>query len=170
ICHECLASLKLKTKTPPRLSLANNLWIGKIPEKLYALTFPEQLLVALLYPRVFVFKLYPKKVGGKRDNLQRGMRGNVSSYELNMAGIQSMLEGNLMPRPPAILASILTVTFVGQGKLPKGWLHSTFKVRQDFVGGALQCMKELNKKHYDHIVIDPERIRSLPYDGVPEEI
>ncbi|KAJ3897641.1 hypothetical protein F5879DRAFT_927674 [Lentinula edodes] len=73
ICHECLASLKLKTNTPPRLSLANNLWIGKIPEELYALTFPEQLLVALLYPHVFVFKLYPKKVGGKQDNLQWGI-------------------------------------------------------------------------------------------------
>ncbi|KAJ4500186.1 hypothetical protein C8R41DRAFT_752408, partial [Lentinula lateritia] len=169
ICTECLTALKSKADTPPPLSLANNMWTRKIPEKLQALTFPEQLLIALLYPCVFVFKLYPKKVGGKQENLQRGMRGNVSSYELNMASIQSMVEGNLMPRPPAILVSVLTVTFIGQGKLPKGWLHSTFKVRRDFVGGALLWLKEAENKHYEDIVIDSECIHCLPLDGVPEE-
>ena len=70
-----------------------------MPWQLQVLTFPEQLLVSLIYPHVFVFKLFPKRSGGVRDmsSLQRAMQGNVSSYELNMQGIASKVEGKLMP-------------------------------------------------------------------------
>lgn len=46
--------------TPPCYALANQLWIGQIPQQLQVLTFPEQLLVSLVCPHVFVFKLFPK--------------------------------------------------------------------------------------------------------------
>ncbi|KAF9234215.1 hypothetical protein BU15DRAFT_79235 [Melanogaster broomeanus] len=68
ICSLCLGHLRdAKKTTPPRLSLANGLWIGRVPWQLAVLTFAEQLLVALLYPRVFVFKLFLKKMGGTRS-------------------------------------------------------------------------------------------------------
>jgi hypothetical protein len=35
-----------------------------VPWQFQVLTFPEQLLIALLYPWVFMFKLFPKKIGG----------------------------------------------------------------------------------------------------------
>ncbi|KAI6009202.1 hypothetical protein BKA83DRAFT_4070794 [Pisolithus microcarpus] len=60
ICAGCLVELKQKVASPPRHSLANNMWIGEIPWVLKVLTFPEQLLVVLAYPRVYVFKLFPK--------------------------------------------------------------------------------------------------------------
>ena len=47
-----------------------------------------------------------------------------------MDGISSMLHGNLMPRPPAVLASVISVTFIGLGDLPKHWLRTTFRVRR----------------------------------------
>ena len=61
ICVQCLSSLQSKKNCyPPWFSLANNLWIGEVPWQLKTLTFPEQLLIALLYPWVYVFKLFPK--------------------------------------------------------------------------------------------------------------
>ncbi|KAI5989034.1 hypothetical protein EDD15DRAFT_2171905, partial [Pisolithus albus] len=153
-------------------SLANNLWLGEIPWVLKSLTFPEQLLVALAYPRVYVFKLFPKRSHGVRDvsALQRGMRGNVTTYELSIEGISDMVKGSLMPRPPAILASLITVSFIGVGTLPKKWIHAIFRVRCPAVWRALLWLKENNPKYYGKLDISPDRLQSLPEDDVPSEI
>jgi hypothetical protein len=78
-CKECFCDLQKPADKPPPYSLANNMWIGNIPWILQHLTFPEQLLIALLYLWVYVFKLFLKKVGGVWDasTLQCGMHGNV---------------------------------------------------------------------------------------------
>ncbi|EMD32190.1 hypothetical protein CERSUDRAFT_99591 [Gelatoporia subvermispora B] len=172
VCHECICVLRKTGTGPPKLSLANNLWIGQVPWQLQILTIPEQLLIALLYPRVYVFKLFPKNVGGGRntETLQRAMRGNVSTYELDVEGIASMIQGHLMPHPPALLASILSVTFIGLGDLPRRWLKSTFRVRRQAIFDALRWLQENNQKYYGSITIDPERVKSLPEDDVPTEI
>jgi hypothetical protein len=60
ICGECIKELSKTSNLPPRHSLANNLWVGPIPWELSQLTVPEQMLIALLYPRVFVYKLSNK--------------------------------------------------------------------------------------------------------------
>ena len=114
VCKDCLVELKDESKKPPTYSLANNLWIGCIPWQLQVLTFSEQLLIALLYPCVYVFKLYPKDINFRPDGsvLQSGMQGNVSMYDLDVKGVASMLQGNLMPRPPLILPSVISVTFI----------------------------------------------------------
>jgi hypothetical protein len=115
VCYECVRDLKKSTHYPPRYSLANNLWIGHVPWELSRLTVPEQMLIALLYPRVFVYKLY-NKTWNHQDTttLQRGMRGTVCTYELNMDEISTMVRGQLMPRPLEVLSSIIVVTFIGQ--------------------------------------------------------
>lgn len=173
VCRSCLPvdELKKSTKSPPRLALANQLWIGPVPWQLQILTFPEQLLVSLIFPRVFVFKLFPKRVGGVRDvsSLQRAMRGHVSSYELDSQGIMSMVEGKLMPRPPVILATLISVTFIGLGTLPKDWIHSTFRVRRQVVFDALSWLKQNNPTYYGDIEISTSRIQDLPGDDVPDE-
>jgi len=139
---------------------------------LQVLTFPEQLLIALLYPRVYVFKLFPKRQRGahKMESMQRAIRGNVSTYELNSEGIASMVEGNLMPRPPAILASLISVTFIAIGEMPQNWLHSTFRVRRKVVWDALHWLQDNNPKYYRNIQISSSRIGALPENDVPEEI
>jgi len=102
---------------PPRYSLANGLWIGEIPWELQRLTFPEQMLIALLYPRVYVFKLFTKSIHQPGYSaLQRGMRGTVSTYKLDTDAIASMVQGNLMPRFTAMLSEIISITFIGTGK------------------------------------------------------
>ncbi|GLB44644.1 putative G-quadruplex DNA unwinding [Lyophyllum shimeji] len=171
LCRKCAEDLAEDADHPPQFSLANNLWIGKVPWQLEVLTFPEQLLIALLYPRVYVFKLFPKAYGPRDPStLQRGMRGTVTSFDLDMDGIASMIAGNMMPRPLSVLPSIISVTFIGLGDLPKRWLRNTFRVRRQFVFEALRWQKEHNTKYYGNIEIDAERIRSLPEDDVPIEI
>jgi hypothetical protein len=85
--------------------------------------------IAQIYPRVFVFKLFPKQLHGAPEaTLQRAMRGTVSSYEMDVPGIAAMTEGKLMPRPVAILASVISVTLIGHRTPQKQWLHNTFRV------------------------------------------
>ncbi|PSS32096.1 hypothetical protein PHLCEN_2v2137 [Hermanssonia centrifuga] len=172
VCKACLDHLERIEHGPPPLSLANDLWIGPIPWELQVLTVPEQLLVALLYPRVYVFKLFPKDKDfrPKDDTLQHGMRGNVSTYEQDIDGVAAMVEGHLMPRPVEILSRVLTITYIGRGQLLKHSLHSTFRVRREVVKRALLWLKTNNPKYYGDIQIDEERLGSLPDDDVPSEI
>ena len=60
MCGPCMQELNKSHDVPPKFALANRMWIGKVPWELQVLTFPEQLLIAWLYPRVYVFKLFPK--------------------------------------------------------------------------------------------------------------
>ena len=98
ICRTCDDSLSNeKTQKPPWISLANGLWLGEVPIELKRLTLPERLLIARYFPRVYVFKLFPKKVNGKRDmtTLQSGFQGNVCSYEQNLEDVASIGQGRL---------------------------------------------------------------------------
>ncbi|KAF8510321.1 hypothetical protein JB92DRAFT_2728314, partial [Gautieria morchelliformis] len=111
----------------PALALANKMWIGNVPLKLCRLTIPEQLLIAFHYPRCFVFKLFPKNASPQDpDMIRRGMSGNITTYKLNMPDIVEMLKGNLMPRRPQVLASVIAIMFIGLGRVPKHWLKKTF--------------------------------------------
>ena len=107
---------------------------------------------------------------GGLSNLQQAMRGNVSTYQMNMDAIASMIEGKMMPRPPSILASLITITFVAAGKIPKSWLHTTFRVWHAVVMVALLWLKHNNAKYYGDVEISPARLAHLPEDDVPEEI
>ena len=171
VCGSCRTELGKERSLPPKFSLANNLWIGRVPWELKKLTFPEQLLIAHLYPRVFVFKLYPKSgYTPGPATLQRGMRGTVSTYDLNVDAVTAMLDGKLMPRPLTILSSLISVTYIDVGKLPKNWLHSTFRVRRDAVASALAWLKTNNPKYYGNIMISTDALKRLPDDDVPDEI
>ncbi|THG93643.1 hypothetical protein EW026_g7647 [Hermanssonia centrifuga] len=172
VCSDCMKSLKSSNEAPPSLSLANNLWIGRVPWELQVLTVPEQLLIALVYPRVFVFKLYPKDKDFRPNqaSLQSGMRGNVSTFEQDIEGIAHMVDGRLMPRRMEILSSIITVTYIGKGTLAKHSLHSTFRVRRGAIRAALHWLKVNNTRYYGHIQIDEETLRTIPEDDVPDEI
>ncbi|EKM53754.1 uncharacterized protein PHACADRAFT_198176 [Phanerochaete carnosa HHB-10118-sp] len=82
-----------------------------------------------------------------------------------------MLEGDLLPRKPSILASIISVTFIGLGDLPKSWLRSMFRVRRQVVVlNALQWLKANNSRYYGDIKICDERLAELPEDDVPVEV
>ena len=87
-----------------------------------------------------------------------------------MDSVALMLEGDLMPRPPEILASIITITFIGVGDLPKRSLWNTFRVRRHVIAEALQWLKENNQKYYGKIQLDQQRLGALPEEDIPQEI
>ena len=73
VCQDCLSELSQShINTPPKDSLANDLWTGNVPWELDILTLPERLLISLHFTRVYVIKLQPwwkassksKKKGG----------------------------------------------------------------------------------------------------------
>lgn len=173
ICGDCLRSLRRESASgPPPMSLANDMWIGKTPWELQTLTFPEQLLIALLYPRVYVFKLFPKSRNFRPQDemLQRAMRGNVTTYALDVTGATAMTNGQLMPRPLATLSTVLSIVFIGRGSLPKRWLQNMFRVRRNVVRRALLWLKAHNPKYYGALEINAAQLEALPEDDVPDEI
>lgn len=115
-------------------------------------------------------KLFPKSGGGSADGLQRGMRGNVSTYELNVDAMAAMVKGRLMPCPPVVLSALIAITYIGAGRIPKNWIHSTFRVRRYHVARALGWLRVNNPKYYGEVVISQQQLDRLPEDDVPEEI
>ncbi|KAF7328015.1 ATP-dependent DNA helicase [Mycena kentingensis (nom. inval.)] len=169
-CKACLAKLRLWQR--PALSLANNMWIGRVPFALSALTFAERLLVALYLPAAYVVKLYPRRRGRTswdEESIQKGMKGNVSTYRLPSSQIADMVAGNIMPRPAVVLAATVSVTFVGGGKTPLTVLPGLFCVRRGRVLQALRWLRA-NNRLYECVEISDSRLAELPEDGVPEEI
>ena len=169
MCLECIRPLE--RRTVPKLSLANNLWIGEIPSVLTGLTIPEQLLIARHYPRCYIFKLYPRDVDSHipLDQLYTGMAGNASLFELNTQEVVEMIKGQRMPSSVQSLASIIAITYVGSKFLPKDWLKKTFRVRREVVYEALVWLQSHNPIYAD-IKIDENRMRELPEDNVPDEL
>jgi hypothetical protein len=80
-----------------------------------------------------------------------------------------MVSGNLMPRPPSVLASLITITFISRFPLPAKWLKGTFRVRRAHVRAALHWLKD-NNPYYSEIQIDDNRLADLPEDDVPHEL
>jgi len=169
VCAECRSALGAAKR--PKYALANGMWIGQTPLELQNLTHPEELLLGLHFPRVYFYKLRAKDRGAPQDpaHRQRAMVGNVVSFASNVDKIADMLAGSLMPRPPAVLASVLAVSFIGAGRLPKRWLNSTFRVRRERVRQALQWLIAHNPL-YAGFSISNAHLEALPEDGIPMEI
>ncbi|KAG8730428.1 hypothetical protein FRC12_020274 [Ceratobasidium sp. 428] len=173
ICKDCLNDLQGSSDLPPKYSLANNLWVGEIPWEIERLTLAEHLLIARYFPRILVIKLYPRGRSQRNlpaDQVQTGLRGNVTTFELNSAAIADMISGKLMPQKCDILASILSVTFIGRAKIRDPNTLHMLRVRRGPVTDALKWLKENNPKYYGDIIIDQARLAALPSDGLPDAI
>ncbi|KIL60596.1 hypothetical protein M378DRAFT_56152, partial [Amanita muscaria Koide BX008] len=162
VCFRCFGALKRNQR--PRFGLCNGLWIGAVLAELQDLSIPEQLLIALTFPRCFVFKLHPR-VGQMSDpaSLQRGMVGNVTSFPLNGPEIIKMIEGRLLPQQLAILPALIAVTFVGAKQFPRNWLKGVLRVRRGKVAVALMWLIA-NNLLYRKFTLDSERLEKLPMD------
>ncbi len=168
LCRECLHHLSAD-KLPP-FSLSNQMWIGPVPEVLSKLTMPEQLLIAPVYPWCFIYKLHPKSgSSGDPTCKQSGLWGNVTTFPMNTDNVIEMLEGGKLPWSPSILTSVLAITYIGVGQLPKNWLKSTFRVWWQVVIEALRWLIH-NNKCFSQYVIDEEILGSIPEDDIPVEI
>ncbi|THH14182.1 hypothetical protein EW146_g6117 [Bondarzewia mesenterica] len=132
----------------------------------------KSLLIATYYVRMAVIKLYPKNRHAGRDPrvLQSALRGNVTTFRMNMGDVVDMVSGHLLPQWPQLLPSVMSIAYVGSGTIPKDFLHKTFRVHRQVVADALRWLKENNQKYYGEIKISADRLCALPEDDVPDEI
>lgn len=169
-CASCLRSLKANKQ--PKFSLANDMWIGDIPNELANLTLPEKILIAKYYSAAQIIKLYPKQKNSDswdKAGMHNALKGNVSTYHLDSKQVVSMVEGRKYPPNPKILSATIGVTFVGPKGVPEKVMPYMFRVRRRRVREALVWLKA-NNPLYANIQICEENLASLPEDGVPEEI
>ncbi|KAI0263900.1 hypothetical protein BC834DRAFT_826866 [Gloeopeniophorella convolvens] len=119
-----------------------------------------------------VIKLFPKdgKIFGGSQTLQSALRGNVTTFSMNMRDIVSMVEGHLLPQLPAVLPSVLSIAYVGPGVLSKDKLYKTFRVRCSVVATALAWLKTHNAKYHGDVEISDVRLKLLPKDNMPDKI
>jgi hypothetical protein len=165
ICHECLSSLR-KGRVP-RLALANGMWVGDVPFELTVLTLPERILIGRHFPAAHIVKLFPMQKGATSSN--SGLRGNVSTYRLDMDEIVDMIDGNLMPHTSKILASTIGVTLVGPKNIPEKSLPGFLWVRRHRVRSTLVWLKA-NNPFFSNIIISEQRLSELAENGIPHEI
>ena len=151
--------------------MSRGLWIGDVPQELKfdpvneeCLNLVESLLIALDFSRTFLVKLYTKTHHLPRDQRVTALKGNVVTYEMPAEDIQNMLDTNLLPHPPEVLASLLSIAWVGKGALPE--THGVFNVSRDKIHAALKKAKAINPQ-YGHITISEERLNLY---GKPGEV
>jgi hypothetical protein len=148
------------------------MWIENVPRELQGLTLPECVLLAKYFPTAYIVKLFPKHKNAFAwdcSQMHSGLKGNVSTYQLNPRQVAGMIDGRLYPAPAKILAATIGITFIG----PKGFREPTmpamFRVRRWKVREALLWLKANNLLYAD-IEISEERLSQLPEDGVPDEL
>ena len=120
VCSGCECELKLGRVL--KQALANGMWIGKVPMELAVLTLPKRVLVARCFPAAYIVKLFPKQKGTKTwasAGCNSGMRGNVSTYHLNMEDIANLVDPIMMPPSPAVLEAMIGITIIGPHNLPE---------------------------------------------------
>lgn len=171
ICSHCQTQLRKPTLLGPmKYSLANNLWVGDPPAELATLSLPEQLLISLAYPRVFQFKLYCAGQFGGDGPFQKGLRGNVTTHPLDLTGLVDVAKGNRLPRPLAVLPTLIKITVVGQNQLDHRRLIPLFTVRRGAILRALLWMKSNNPKYYGNIDINYDVLNRLPPNDDPGDV
>ncbi|KAJ3846723.1 hypothetical protein EV368DRAFT_88604 [Lentinula lateritia] len=167
---ECISQLSNGKR--PALSLANNMWIGKVPFELKILSLPEIILVSRFLASAYVVKLSPKKRSTKwmpSDQLTSALRGNVASYYLKTEDVAPMVDEGYLPPQSSILAATIAVTFIGQKNVSLRALKTMFTVEHSKVANALRWLIA-NNQFYHHIQISEGNLQSLPVNGVPDEI
>ena len=170
MCCDCYTSLE--REKIPALSLANNMWIGRLPSCLQSLTLVERLLIAKYLPIAYIVKLYPKQAGAAHwdpGQLYSGFKGSVSTYALDPNLVASMIDGKILPVLPAVLSAAVGVTFITPKGKTQFSLPKILHVWRRVIREALRWLKEHNPL-YKNIIISEERLEFLPEDGVPVEI
>lgn len=171
VCAVC--EKDIRAGKVPKLALANRMWLGKVPMELQVLTLPECVLVAKCFPAAYVVKLFPKKKGAKTWSslgCNTGMRGNVSTYCLNVEDIANLVNPMVMPPSPVLLAATIGITIVSPHNLPKRTMPGFLHIKQAQIRDALKWLKNNNPLWANIIISDDMLVLHSEEDCVPEEI
>ena len=141
--------------------------------ELVVLTLPEKVLIAKCFPAVYIVKLFPKAKGAKtwaRSGTNSGMKGNVSTYCLNVQDFANLVDPFVMPPTPQILAATIGVMIVGPQNLPEKTMPGFLRVKWSRIKMALRWLKTHNPL-YMNIIISNKILDMYPEnDVILEEI
>ncbi|KAF9492147.1 hypothetical protein BDN71DRAFT_1433452 [Pleurotus eryngii] len=98
-----------------------------------------------------------------------GLKGNITTYPLDVQVTASFIDGNHLPPHPHVLAMTISITFISVKNIPLKVLQGTFSICRDCVPAALLWLK-VNNPLYHSIIIDEVNLVLLPGDDVPLEL
>lgn len=89
------------------------------------------------FPVAHIIKLYPAgrdaKSWSNPASLNRGLCGNVFTYQLDVQKIANMVTGDMVMPPPGVLAATIGITFIG----PTSSQNDYYQTCSSFVEHAL---------------------------------
>ena len=171
VCKGCETEVKQGKQL--KLVLANGMWIGNVPMELVVLTLPERILVAKCFPVAYIVKLFLKQKGVKTwmvAGCNSGLRGNVSTYHLNVEDIANLVDPIIMPPPPIILTTTIGMTIIEPQNIPEQTMPGFLHVKHSWIKDALTWLRR-NNPLYGNIMISDKCLNLYAEeDCKPEEI
>ena len=151
ICSGCLSYLK-KRKIPP-FSLANGLWLGKIPKELQDLSYVEKMLIAKVRHNRCIIRI---KSSGRYK-----MRANAIVFQNPVPKIY-----NVLPPARTDMDQVLACMFTGPCKPTEQDLERTpILVRRNKIANALNWLT-LNHSDYHDVIISQDNLDQYPEEGI----
>ena len=175
-CLSCYAPLFKRTHPrKPDLAIANDMFIGEIPEELKDLTIVEEAMIARRRAKCCILHLKETIDEGGYSNgsdsyghchadTQRGIRGHFIIFPSYPERITLVL-----PRSVDDIVRYMCVVFVGSNRPTQEWLKEKAKplsVRRERIKRALIWLRD-NNDLYKDIKINYEALNSLPDEFVP---
>ncbi|KAF5341970.1 hypothetical protein D9611_001217 [Ephemerocybe angulata] len=156
LCADCANHLR-RRKLPP-LALANQTYIGEVPEELKDLTVVEEAMISRSRAKCWIIRL--KEINHTLDvsNTQRGMKGHVIVFPQRPSEI-----ARILPPPIEDVITPICVIFIGSKPPSQEWLREKAKpllVRKEKVQNALVWLKAHNPL-YRNIKIDHHLLGQL---------
>jgi len=134
ICTECRSSLA-KSKIP-RFALANKLYRGILPVQFQDLTWVEEMVCAIYRNTAHITRLY----GSSDPSQPTVLHGNTCAHDMNIISTAAVL-----PRMPTDINDMLSIVFIGTGKLRLESLKDMFRVRKARIWEFLMWLKSHNR-------------------------
>jgi len=154
VCTECQAALR--KSNIPRFALANKLYRGNLPIQFQDMTWVEEMACSIYRNTAHITRLY-----GSSDTAQPTvLHGNTCAHDMNTVSTAKVL-----PRTPTDINDILTIVFIGPGKLKLESLKNMFRIRKSKVWDFLLWLKNHNRLYMD-IPFDENIMNMYPDDDV----
>ena len=149
VCKRC--HNEQKASRTPKFSKQNGMIPLAPPPELLGLTEIEKRIIA---PGATIHKIYTVKGNGTIRT-----KGHCVNIEQDLKSFAKVL-------PRKVSESGLILLKLKGAKTT----HKAFRIRRENVLKALLKLKELNTPGFENVVIDSDRIDSLPEDGIPDDI
>lgn len=154
MCDQCMSSLTVHKM--PKFALANSLYRGRLPSCFKDLTPVEEMACAIHRATAHISRLY----GASSDESQPcKLHGNTCVHNLNVVSTVSVL-----PHTIADINDLISIVFIGPGKMKTKDLGHMFRIRKHMVIYFLKWLKAHNAL-YAQIDIDFTIVDDYPDDG-----